>query len=252
MSNIATQTAPHELAAIETAAKPRIQAIEAAAAQLVVRDKASAADAGRMLRHIAETRRTIAEEFEPTIRAARAAHRNAIAIRDKVVAPFDAADKIARGKLTAYQAEEARKAREEAERLQAEENERRRREWEAEQERVRAENLEREKERQRALAEAKKAKDAEAVAALKAQPVAVELPPPPPPPAYIPPKPVEAVKGFSTRVTYVCEVVDAAAVPRAYLIPDQKALDALAKAQGERMNVPGCRAVPKTSTAVRM
>ena len=239
------------LNAIELRAKPVVSAIEVAAHQLAVVDKASADHAGEMLRHIAETKRRIEAEFEPTIQAAHQAHKAALAFKAKVVAPFTVADQIARHKLLAWQTDEQRKAVVEARRLEEAENVRRMREWEAEQQRVRAENERLAAERKAQLDAAAAMHDTSQFAALQAAPVLAEPPPPPPQPAFIAPAAPAKVEGFSQRTTWECQVVDAAAIPRAFLIPDMKALDALARAQGKAFNVPGCRAVPKTSTAVR-
>lgn len=62
---------------------------------------------------------------------------------------------------------------------------------------------------------------------------------------------VPTVGGLSSRSTWKCIVDDESLVPREYLIPDQKALDAAAKRMKENFNVPGCRAIEDQNKIVR-
>lgn len=59
----------------------------------------------------------------------------------------------------------------------------------------------------------------------------------------------QRASGISTRKTYKCKVIDLKALARAvvagkvpvdYILPNQKALDARAKADGTTLNIPGC------------
>lgn len=65
--------------------------------------------------------------------------------------------------------------------------------------------------------------------------------------AFTPKYPVE---GISPRETWTFEVEDADAIPREFLIPDEKRLKKIAKAQGAALMVPGLRAKCVRSIAV--
>lgn len=71
----------------------------------------------------------------------------------------------------------------------------------------------------------------------------------PPPAVYVPPP--AATKGVSTRKLWKHRVVNATLIPRLFLIPDEKALAALAISQKENANVPGVEFYAEESVAVR-
>ena len=60
-----------------------------------------------------------------------------------------------------------------------------------------------------------------------------------------------SAKGTSMREVWRAEVIDADKVPRCFLIVDQAALDALAKSQKDKMNVPGVKAVMSYTNSTR-
>ena len=60
-----------------------------------------------------------------------------------------------------------------------------------------------------------------------------------------------AAKGTSMREVWRAEVIDMDKVPRCFLIVDQAALDALAKSQKDKMNIPGVKAVMSYSNSTR-
>lgn len=61
---------------------------------------------------------------------------------------------------------------------------------------------------------------------------------------------VPAVKGCSIRDVWTGEVVDAEAIPREYLIPDEKTLKALSKARKCDPGIPGWRAYPSPTVTI--
>ena len=63
---------------------------------------------------------------------------------------------------------------------------------------------------------------------------------------HVPP----ALAGVSMRTTWIGEVVDPDKIPREYLIPDVKVLNALTKAKAGDPGIPGWKATPKTSPAI--
>lgn len=263
-----TATIESQLVAIEEREKPTISALEFAARQMQVTDAASAEQCGQFLAKCKERRKAIEEEFKPICDAANRAHKEAVAFRDRVLATVLPADKIAREKLATWQREQERLAKIEADRLAAIERER----LEAERaERMRLAEIERaelvrvenerraaaEKARQEAIEAAKAAKDKQALAAAKAivvppvaqiAPIEVEAPVGS---VYVAPAPPPKVAGFSRRTTWKAEVVDAAKLPREYLIPNQAALDGLAKATKGSVAIPGVRFYEVETTSVR-
>ena len=60
-----------------------------------------------------------------------------------------------------------------------------------------------------------------------------------------------SAKGTSMREVWRAEIIDADKVPRCFLIVDQAALDALAKSQKDKMNVPGVKAVMSYTNSTR-
>lgn len=247
-----------ELAEIEARVKPRVHDIEVAAQTLAIVDDASAKQAGELVVVVTKQIKVVKEAFAGAVNAAEAARKAAVeakaatvAVLDRALAPLNAARETLDAKIVAWVREQQRIAAEVARRQEAEENERRRADHEAQLAAVEAENKRLADQRAAELAAAKAAKDRGAVAALKAAPVQQYEAPPPPAPAYVPPARRPKIDGAAIRTTWRCEVVTPALVPRQYLIPDEKALNALARAQGENFNVPGCRAVPIDSLSVR-
>jgi len=68
-------------------------------------------------------------------------------------------------------------------------------------------------------------------------------------PVFTPPpvveKSVPKVSGQTMSTTWRYKITDLNKIPRQYMIPDEKALNALVKAQKERTNVPGIKAYPE-------
>ena len=61
---------------------------------------------------------------------------------------------------------------------------------------------------------------------------------------------VPEVKGCSIRDVWTGEIEDAEAIPREYLIPDEKALKAITKARKCDPKIPGWRAYPQPSVTI--
>ena len=60
-----------------------------------------------------------------------------------------------------------------------------------------------------------------------------------------------SAKGTSMREVWRAEVIDIEKIPRCFLLVDQAALDALAKSQKDKMNVPGVKAVMSYTNSTR-
>lgn len=174
-------------------------------------------EAADRLKQIKSLSKKIADFFTPLKRSADAAKKAILDREKEQLKPLDAAEANAKRVMMAYLHEEQRKALEAKRKAQAEADERARREREA---------------LEKKAAAAKKpetvAKYAEAAASVVAPVIHV--------PADVP-----KVEWISTRKVWKAQVIDAAEVPREFLIVDQKALDSYAKSFQERAKVPGVR-----------
>ncbi len=175
-----------------------------------------------------------------------------VAKRDGLKAHAIEAEKIVKGRMAAWEQEQARLRREaevimhrERERLEAQERER-----------VAAERLRLQREaEERQLAEAmakEAAGDVQAMEKILAAPVAT--PTIAPRPVFVPPVAVQAapkVEGVSFREAWDFEVTDASQIPREYLVPDLVAIRKVVQALKGNTRIPGIRAFTKPVTAVR-
>ena len=69
-------------------------------------------------------------------------------------------------------------------------------------------------------------------------------------PATVAPAPAK-VRGASSRQVWKCRIVDPSRVPRPWCAPDEKALDAYAKAMKEKAEVEGCEFYAEESVSIR-
>lgn len=212
-------------------------AIPDKARTLVVNDGESLKTASAFLLTIKALRRKIADTFDPIIKKAHEAHKEAIAQKKNVETPLLEGEKIVKGAIGVYSDEQDR-IRREAEAKQRREQE--------------AFELKKREEEERALAAAIEAEEAgkpEAAAEIVAEaetiadklPETVTLPPPKPMMSH----------GVSTRKVWKFEVVDATQVPRSYLVPDEKKIGNALKAADYDIDIPGVRTWQETSVASR-
>lgn len=218
----APQTADDALALIE----PRAATWPELARSIVIDSDAAFAAAGEKLKGIKALRKEIADTFGPIVRSAHEAHKKAKDAEKKADAPLVEAESILKRSMADY-------------------HDRRQREIEAETRRLEAEARRREEEQRLAEAVALEAAgEAEAAeATLDAEPPLVAVAPPPPPP----PK----AAGVAMRETWSAEVVDVLALvkavaageqPLSLILPNEKALDAMARALKADLAIPGVRA----------
>ena len=72
--------------------------------------------------------------------------------------------------------------------------------------------------------------------------------------SYVPATPAPAstkIKGASSRQVWKCRIVDPSRVPRQWCAPDEKALDAYAKAMKDKAEVEGCEFYAEESVSIR-
>jgi len=223
---------PAEIRTAQEAAKPLP---ERAKGHLSIRSQDQYECAGTFLRELGSVLKQADDAFDPIIKKAHEAHKEALAQKKKTIAPLSEADVAVRRAMAAYLAEQERE-RQKAER-EAQEAQRK-----AAAELERAEQLKtaeaRERARERAAAEEQKAIQAlEVVTA---------------------PKP--EAEGISGSKHWSAEVHDLHALVRfislnpGYLNliePNMPALNGLAKVQKEEFNLPGVRSKSEHRIAVR-
>lgn len=237
------------------------QELVAAANRLVIADAEGFAYAGEVAKRLRIALKRAEEVLDPFVESAHRAWKTAVAHRDGIEKPYLDARRIVDAKIQEWDAEQRRLRREaeEAARREQERLEREAREQaEAEQRRLQAEAETKRLEEAAAL-EARG--DREAADRLIAAPVVVA--PVAPAPVFAPPPAVAEppkVAGISFREEWSAEVVDFAQLVRAsaeqraslgLLLPNQTALNQMARALKGAFHVPGVKAVSRRITTGR-
>lgn len=209
--------------------------------------------AARWLREVvAPLKRTITETFRPRIEEAHALHKGLLADEKRFLAPVEEADRLVRGKLAAYEAEQAR-LRREAEAAAQRERERLEREARelaaAEQRRLQTEAEDR---RLQEAVQLEAAGDRDGAERMIAAPVAAPVVTPatvfvPRPPIAAPPK----VEGVSFRTEFDFRIVDESRIPREYLAVDEKKIRGVVKALRQQARIPGVEVFERRVSSVR-
>ena len=197
--------------------------VQAKALQVV--DQGTYVNASAVLKNIKATAAAIAEKFADSKRKAQETHKAIVAMEKEHLVPLGQAEQIIKGKMIVWTDEQERIRRAEELRLQDEA---------------------RKIEEARVLAEAEAAEadgDKAAADAMLAAPILV--------PVVHVPTAAPKVEGVSYAETWHCEIVNPDAVPRQFLIVDEKALNALARAQKGAFSVPGCKAVMERTVRSR-
>ena len=224
---------PEQVAEVES----RALAVLDDAKQIVVSTDEEQGAALAFVRGLRDVKKQIDETFDPIVKAAHAAHREALAQKKKHAEPVLEAERIVKALVGDYEAEKRRKAAE---------VERARREEEARLAKAA------EEERQRRAAQA-------------TAPIPSPEPPPPPVPAA-PPPPFETpavptkTEGVTLRTKHVAQVEDlvalcaaiaSGAAPADLVQPNATALRKFATATKGAVAVPGVRFSTTTETAIR-
>lgn len=234
---MATATLAPETAQLEPEKKEALELVHNATG-LKVTDNESFIEGAAMLKAVVEHLRKWKEAIAPAKEAAHQAHKKICDLEKTVSEPLTQVESYLRRQLSAYTTEQERIRREEEARLQqvAREEAEARARKEAEDAQVAA------------ALEAEQAGDAKQAAAIIAAPVQPE-------PVFVPSVVVERtvpkVAGLSTRKAWKFRVVDAAKVPRDFLIVDEAKLRKYATAMQEQAKVEGVEFYPEDSTVVR-
>jgi hypothetical protein len=239
---------------------------------IIVRDQATLDAAGAMLtERIKPLLKEAAEIFDPVISAANASHRAAIEAKKRVTEPLLQAEAILKNAVGNFLQQQERLRRQEEERLRQESMRR-----EAEERRLADE---RRKEEEKLLNEQIQQEHAEeieqrlemlphdvspvVVEAICATPVPAPLRLAPEMPVYAPApvtKRVIAPKGLSSREEWkaeitslplLCKAIAEGRAPEHYVQANMTALNQMARANKNSLNVPGVRAVSSTGVAAR-
>ena len=196
----------------EIVAKKALSIPEQARAIQVV-DNETYSQAGEILITIKGLRKEIGAAFDPIIKKAHEAHKEAKAQKDKAEAPLIEAENIIKPALAAYDREQERLRREEEER-----------------QREIARKAEEERRLQEAL-QAEKEGDAAAAQAIIEEPV------------YVPPVVIEKttpkVQGISMQKVWKFRVTNEALIPREYMTPDMVKIGGVARATKGSIQIPG-------------
>ncbi len=250
-----------------------VMSIPNQARSIVIVDQATLHKAGAMLTEVIKPlRKEAADIFDPIIASAHRSHKDAIAGKAKVEKPLIEAEEILKRSMGGYMAEQERIRMAEEARL-------RQLAYEAEQEALRVaeaarlaeekalnEQIEREhaEEIERQLNALPADAPAEIVAELCNAPapepirIAAEIPIFAPVPTLAPrvaaPAGVSTVQRWRAEVTslqLLCRAIADGKVPVHYVEANMTALNGLARANKQALNVPGVRAVPETTVSAR-
>lgn len=198
----------NEITIIEEKVNPAI----ATAESMVISNNPQYIKATDFLKVIKGLQKEVESAFDPAIEAAHRSHKIAIESKDKYFKPLVNAEKLIKGKMGAFLAEE--------ERLRKVEEERLRKEVEKAQEKLKAKA-----EKEQANGNGKKAEEllqkADNIIAPTLAPT------------------TKKVTGISFREKWYAEVVDLKLLPREYMLPDMVKLNKFAAAMKDSVVVPG-------------
>jgi hypothetical protein len=197
-----------------------------------VTNQEEAALAAGVLRDIQARKKCIEAAFEKPVKQANSAHKSLTAWRSESLAPWEQMEKKVKGVISAFQAEETRKAKVEADRLAAEK-------------------------KAKADADLQKAADLEAAGDTKGAGMAMydAMQAEEQAAAPVTVAPIK-VAGVATRTTWKGEVQDLMALvkavaegtaPASFLVADSTAINAFARAMKDAQAIAGVRFYPETT-----
>ncbi len=185
---------------------------------LVIRNDDEFRKGSEVLLIIKDALKELESTFGPIKKKAHETWKEIVAQEKRHEEPLLAAERVIKQKIGAYTVEQERKRREEEARLLIEAKKR-------EEETLLSLAIEAEKQGQK--------QEAEAI---------LETP------TFVPPPIVPAtpkITGVSTRIAWKFRITDPNAVPRQYLVPDEKAIAGVVRSLGERTNIPGVQVYPE-------
>ena len=202
--------------------KREVELYRQKAEAIQVRTPIEMTNAEAILQELRRRKKRWMEAVEATVKGAHAAWKAAVAHRDSIAKPINEAERIVKSRIADYISEQRRQAEVERRRLQAEAD------------------AKAEAERKRALAAAAKMKtddlresrieEAETIVAPVVQ-VAAAVP----------------ETKLAMTVTWSFEITDAAAIPREYMMPDEKKIGAVIRGTKGSIEIPGVKAIKRES-----
>jgi len=204
------------------------------ATALVIATDADLVKAGEFLTGIKGLQKEVDGAFNPIIKKALEAHKEALSQKKRAGAPLVQAEGIIKPKIAIYTAEQERKRREEEARIRREQEE---------------------KERQKKIEEEKRLKEAEALEAEGKQEEADGIlnepePEEEPAPIVIPPAPTK-VEGVSIKKVWKFRIADEDKIPRKYLIVDEKMIGQIVRAEKDKCEIPGVEVYSEDQVSAR-
>lgn len=205
--------------------------------EIQVVDDVSYENAGEFLRDIKTHQKRVGEMCQPAIASANKAHKDALELRNTLLAGSVKAERVIKARMAEYQMEVDRKRREAEERAARE----------------RQKAIEEEQLRRAAELEAQGHHEA-AERALTDE----HTPAPLPPPVTVAEKP--SVKGIATREVWSAEVTDLKALVQAWIdgevpanaiLPNEKLIAKMGRTLQSAFRWPGCRATRTTGIAAQ-
>ena len=218
-----------ELAVIETPDTSEVEnethIMVGRASALVIDSPESLGLGAEFLRDLRTAKLKIKAVFDPARMSADKAHKQIVAASRKVTEPIARAESLVKGKIGAYRVQVEAERRAEEQRLAA---------------------VARKQDEERRLAEAERLEadgrkeEAEAVIEAPAMPV----------PMPVLPDTTPKTEGVSVRKVWKYQIADPMALPRQWLIADEKAIGEHARSMKERASIPGVRFWSEESVAV--
>lgn len=202
--------------------KQEVELYKAKAEQLQVTTPEQMTAAESILAELRRRKKVWLEAVEITVTTAHKAWKAAVAHRDSIAGPIDAAERIVKQRIADYVFEQRRKAERERARLQAEAD------------------AQAEAERRKAMAAAEKLKTPELKEARIEQAQAIVAP-------VVQVAAAVPETKLASVVTYGFEITDAAKIPTEYLIPDEKKIGAVIRATKGSIEIPGVKVVRRES-----
>lgn len=190
--------------------------------EIAVTDSESMLFAETVLQDLRRRKKSWLAEVEASIKASYAAWKEAVAHRDRVARPIEAAEKLIKDRIAGYVHEQRRLADAQQQRLQAEAD------------------AKAEAERKRLLKAAERIKtpDLREARIMEAETIVAPV---------VTVAPAVPESKLSAVVTWGYEITDAASIPREYMIPDTAKIGAVVRASKGAVTIPGVRAVRRES-----
>ncbi len=214
-------------------------AVPGKATALVITTDEELSAAGKMLTEIKKIQKQINASFDPVIKTAHSAHREAVALKKTVSAPLVQAEGIIKPKIAQYAAEQEKIRKAEEDRIRKE-----------------AEDREKAEAEKRALEEEKRLKEAadlEVQGKTEEAEAVLDAPVLDTPAAPLPVKPKAAAKveGVAVKQIWKFRIVDADKIPREYMLPNETLIGKIVRSSSGAVQISGVEIYSEASVSAR-